>query len=339
MEPLAIYRKLIELSDAGVPFALALVLGTHGSTPQQPGAKALIEGTGRIWGTVGGGQVEAEARRLAIEACRSQRAVVFDFYASNDDAQRSGAICGGTMRILVDPTARKHRACYVQAVEALERRERGALTITIRGPEVGVEWQVGPACRAGPGDNFPGTETAPQEGPARQAGPTEVYFDPVVPPPLLVIAGGGHVGQAVARQAVEVGFDVRVIDDRPEFAAPALFPQGVVTRCGPIAVELASCPMGPDTYFVIVTRGHQQDAEALAACIRQPAQYIGMIGSRRKVALIRESFMAKGLATAEQFDRVFAPIGLDIGAVTVPEIATSIVAQLISVRRRARRGS
>ena len=92
--------------------------------------------------------------------------------------------------------------------------------------------------------------------------------------------------------------------------------------------------MDDNTYVVIVTRGHEKDAEALAACVRRPAAYLGMIGSRRKVALMRKDFLESGRATAEEFDRVYAPIGLDIGAITVPEIAASIVAQLISVRRR-----
>jgi xanthine dehydrogenase accessory factor len=90
-----------------------------------------------------------------------------------------------------------------------------------------------------------------------------------------------------------------------------------------------------DSYVVLVTRGHRHDAQALAACIHRPLAYLGMIGSRRKAALIRRQFLESGLATAAEFDRVRAPIGLQIGAVTVPEIAVSIVAQLIAVRRRA----
>jgi xanthine dehydrogenase accessory factor len=150
----------------------------------------------------------------------------------------------------------------------------------------------------------------------------------------LLIVGGGHVGQAVALQASLIGFDVVVIDDRPEFADPALFPEGVTTLCGDIEKEVADFPVADDTYIVVVTRGHKHDAEALQACIHSPAAYIGMIGSRRKVALIRKSFIESGLATEEELDRVFAPIGLDIGSVTVPEIATSIAAQLIAVRRK-----
>jgi len=131
-----------------------------------------------------------------------------------------------------------------------------------------------------------------------------------------------------------VGFDVVVLDDRPEFTDQALFPEGVATRCGDIRKEVKAFGIGRDTYIVIVTRGHKHDAEALEACIHAPAAYIGMIGSKRKVALMREDFIESGLAGEEEFGRVFAPVGLDIGAVMVPEIAASIVAQLIAVRRK-----
>lgn len=156
----------------------------------------------------------------------------------------------------------------------------------------------------------------------------------MIPKSLLLIAGGGHVGQALALQANLVGFDVTVIDYRPEFTNPALFPEGTTARCGDIPKEIDALPIVSDTYIVIVTRGHKLDAEALEACVHMPAAYIGMIGSKRKVALIRENFIESGIATTEEFDRVHAPIGLDIGAVTVPEIAVSITAELIAVRRK-----
>ena len=142
------------------------------------------------------------------------------------------------------------------------------------------------------------------------------------------------MGQALARQAVLIGFDVTVIDDRPEFANPARFPKGATTLCGDIAETVSDFPICKDTYVVIVTRAHKHDAEALTACIHAPAAYIGMIGSKRKVGLIRKNVVESGVATEEKLNRVFAPIGLDIGAVTVPEIAASIVAQLTAVRRR-----
>jgi xanthine dehydrogenase accessory factor len=164
----------------------------------------------------------------------------------------------------------------------------------------------------------------------------EVLVEPLSLPPLVVIAGGGHIGQALAVQAGQVGFQVVVIDDRPEFTDAALYPEGVAMRCGDIARELADFPVAADTYVVIVTRGHRQDQQALAACLRRRAAYIGMIGSRRKVAMIRKDLLESGAAGEAELARLYAPIGLDIGAETVPEIATSIVAQLIAVRRKGR---
>jgi xanthine dehydrogenase accessory factor len=312
------------------------------------GVKAIVDGGGRIWGTLGGGLVEAETQRRAVEVCQSRLPAVFDFCLADAYAAEAGPICGGTMRILIDPTAAKDRAVYAQAADALRQRRRGVLLTRVRmgaQPDVQVEWFPSEALPAE--GHFPGAGAVgsclQRESPrlfvedSQKADEcTEALVEPVIPKPLLLIVGGGHVGQALAQQATLVGFEVTVVDDRPEFSDPALFPESVTTRCGEIPQEVAAFPMVADTYVVIVTRGHKHDAEALAACIHSPAAYVGMIGSRRKVALMRESFIASGLATPEEFDRVFAPIGLEIGAVTVPEIATSIAAELIAVRRNRR---
>ncbi len=344
--PTDVHRKAVEFAERGREFAVALVLKAEGSTPRKAGAKAVIDENGSIWGTVGGGKVEAECQRRAIEACKTKRPVIFDFYLEGAAATDDAPICGGTMRILIDPTAAKGRTTYSQVAEALQTRERGVLLTTIRTvkeTEVTAQWF---AEKSIPSDaSFPGSEAirsclareTPQlfvEDSASPAARLEVFVEPVIPKPLLLIVGAGHIGQALALQATLIGFDVVVMDDRPEFTNPALFPDGVTTRCGDIAEEVANFPVAGDTYIVVVTRGHKHDAEALKACIHAPAAYIGMIGSRRKVALIRKDFIETGVATEEEFDRVFAPIGLDIGAVTVPEIATSITAQLIAVRRR-----
>jgi xanthine dehydrogenase accessory factor len=321
VRPIDIHRKIVELIDGGRPLGVATVLATEGSTPQRVGAKAAIDADGHVWGTVGGGAVEAETVRIAVAACRSQRPVVFDFRMENDDTEKSASICGGRMRLLVDPTVARHRSSYAAAAEALERRRRGTLLTTIgsgAATKVQVEWL---------------REDAVVDRPAGQVGAHEVFVDPVVPRPLLLVAGGGHVGQALAVQAAQIGFDVTVLDDRPEFANPALFPRGAEVRCGSVAQQIATAAMGEDTYVVIVTRGHRQDADVLEACIHQRPAYLGMIGSRRKVALMRRHFLESGLATEAEFNRIFAPIGLEIGAVTVPEIAVSIAAQLIAVRR------
>jgi len=344
--PTDIHQKVVEFIDSGHSFAVALVLKADGSTPRKAGVRAIIDETGKIWGTLGGGLVEAEAQRRAVEACQSERPIVFDLNLYGASRADDVPICGGTMRILIDPTVAKYRASYVQVVEATQQRQRGVMLTTVRNTkhtEVTSQWfpqEAIPSDAAFPGaDNIRSclARERPQLFTESSQNPdvfTEVLVEPVIPKPLLVIAGGGHIGQALAFQANLVGFDITVIDDRPEFTNPALFPEGTTTRCGDIPKEIAAVPIASDTYIVIVTRGHKLDAETLEACIRTPAAYIGMIGSKRKVALIRNNFIESGFATEEEFDRVFAPIGLDIGAVTVSEIATSITAQLIAIRRK-----
>jgi xanthine dehydrogenase accessory factor len=152
-------------------------------------------------------------------------------------------------------------------------------------------------------------------------------------PPKLLIAGGGHIGKVIAQMAVPLGFGVSVIDDREQFANSIRLPAPITPVVGDIAQTLASSPIDSNTFVVIVTRGHRHDERALAAVLDSPAKYIGMIGSRRKVAVIFRDLQRDG-ATAEQLERVHAPMGLPINAITVEEIAVSVVAQLIEVRRR-----
>lgn len=344
--PVEIHQRIVEFIDSGRSFAVALVLKAEGSTPRKAAVKAVVDDTGRIWGTLGGGAVEAEAQRRAVEACKSKRPVIFDMELHGANRAADVPVCGGMMRVLIDPTAAKDRESYAQAAEAIRKRQRGLILTTVRSTErteVTSQWF---APEAVPSDvAFPGADNirscmlheTPQlfAEPGGGASPTlQVLVEPVTLKPLLVIAGGGHIGQALALQANLVGFDVTVIDDRDEFTNSALFPEGITTICGDIPKQVAALSVGSDTYVVLVTRGHKLDAATLEACIHAPVAYVGMIGSKRKVALIRENFIESDLATEQEFDSVFSPIGLDIGAVTVPEIAASITAELIAVRRK-----
>ncbi len=340
-------RKILEFIDSAQSFAVAVVLNVdEGSTPQKAGVRAIIDRTGKIWGTIGGGFVEGQAQQYAVDACKSEQPILFDFLLDNAYSRDAGGICGGTMRILIDPTAAKDRATYAQVAEATRLRQRGVILTTARTTahtEVTSQWfpqEAIPLDAAFPGaDNIrsclacerPQLFTESSENPKLL---TEVLVEPVIPKPLLIIAGGGHIGQALALAGSLVGFDITVIDDRTEFTDPALFPEGTTTRNGDIPKLITAQPIAGDNYIVLVTRGHKLDAESLEACIHTPAAYVGMIGSKRKVALIRKNFIESGLATEEEFDRVHAPVVLDIGAVTVPEIAASITAELIAVRRK-----
>jgi len=341
-----IHRIVVRLADEGRDCVLAVVLEADGSTPAKAGSKAIMDAEGVIQGTIGGGLVERETQRRAAETIKTGRPLVLDFNLESRAVGGDPPICGGVMRVLMDPTAGQNREGYAAAAAIRRRRERGVLLTTVRGRK---EWDVAVEFLAEqaipPRLAFPGAEAVRSalereetslfvsDSPPK-VGRLEVLVEPLIPEPMILIVGGGHVGQAVAAQASLVGFDVVVIDDRPEFTRPELFPDGSTLRCGTIGEEVAGFPLGGDTYVVIVTRGHKHDADALAACLHQPVAYIGMIGSRRKVAMMREDFVESGQAAPAEFDRVYAPIGLDIGSVTVPEIAACIVAQLIAVRRK-----
>jgi xanthine dehydrogenase accessory factor len=162
----------------------------------------------------------------------------------------------------------------------------------------------------------------------------EVFVEPWLPKPQLVIIGAGHIGQELAAQASRVGFEIIVVDDRPEFMGPKTFPPGTLAICGELGMIVETLSRDADAFVVIVTRSAQKDAEALVSVFTRPTAYVGMIGSQRKVQLLRRTLVSSDAVTEDEFDRVYAPIGLNIGAVTVPEIAASIVAQLIAVRRR-----
>ena len=202
-----IHRKVVEFIDSGVSFAAAVVLRADGSTPQKAGARALIDAAGRIFGTVGGGLVEAEARRRAIEACRSKRPDVFDFNLDDAHATDGGPICGGSMRILIDPTAAKDRACHAQATDALRQRRRGVLLTSVHSappPEVTtMRWFAEDEIPADAG--FPGADAVrcclAGETPrlfvrdsASSEGGSEVLVEPVVPKPRLLIVDEPMVG-------------------------------------------------------------------------------------------------------------------------------------------------
>jgi xanthine dehydrogenase accessory factor len=164
-------------------------------------------------------------------------------------------------------------------------------------------------------------------------GSLEIFIEPILPQPVLYLFGGGHVSMAVAKAASAAGFGVAVTDDREAFANLQRFPmaQEVFTS---YEDAFAKIQPGASSYLVIVTRGHKEDMRVLAWAVRTKARYVGMIGSKRKVlsvykALEREDYRP------EEFERVYAPVGVDIGALSPEEIAISIVAELIAVRRNA----
>jgi xanthine dehydrogenase accessory factor len=160
----------------------------------------------------------------------------------------------------------------------------------------------------------------------------EVMIEVTERPATLLVVGGGHVGQSIAVIASHAGFSVVVIDDREAFAHKDRFPMADEVICGDIVEELRRIPIDANTYVVLVSRGHKQDETALKEVAVSDAAYVGMIGSRRRVGTVLTHLAREGYAQ-EALERVHTPIGLDIGAETPEEIAVSIVAEIIAVRR------
>jgi xanthine dehydrogenase accessory factor len=167
-------------------------------------------------------------------------------------------------------------------------------------------------------------------------GTLEIFIEPILPPALLYVFGAGHVAVNLYKVAKLAGFDVVVVDDREAYANRERFPEARDVIADDFDVVTSRLTPSESSYVVIVTRGHRDDMRVLRWAVQTPARYVGMIGSRRKTIAIFKELQREGLP-AHLFERVHAPVGLDIGAVTPEEIAVSITAELIAIRRHAER--
>ncbi len=165
-------------------------------------------------------------------------------------------------------------------------------------------------------------------------GTLEIFVEPVLPPALLYLFGAGHVAFNVCRIAANAGFEVTVTDDRSSYASKERFPAAQEVHALDFDEAMKKIDPSEFSFIVIVTRGHRDDMRLLRWAVQTRARYVGMIGSKRKVIGIYKALQAEGLP-AHLFDRVHAPIGLDIGAVTPEEIAVAVTAELIAIRRGA----
>jgi xanthine dehydrogenase accessory factor len=329
--------ELGRVIDRGLPCACCTVVATRGSTPQKAGATMLVFADGTQTGTLGGGCVEAEVRRWALHAMAAAGGPeVHTFTLDDDFGWDDGLICGGRMTILT-ATITPEAAEYFQRLRRLMDSGAGCTEVVALDDNKG---RVPPGSRyLLDGDNHVVVRLGPPTDlptPVRGPRPAVVDGFAVLPTPpriTLLIVGGGHVGQAVANLAAECDFDVWVLDDRETFAGPDRFPTArrrIVGDIGPTLAGLKS-ELTPHTYALIVTRGHNHDEEALGHLAATAAGYVGMIGSKRKVRLIFDELKDRGVPESA-LARVHAPVGISIGAQTVPEIAVSIVSELIAHR-------
>jgi xanthine dehydrogenase accessory factor len=334
------------------PCVYCAVVETRGSTPQKAGAAMLMYPDGSQFGTLGGGCVEAEVRQRALRLLNEPAAgpEVFSFNLDDNYGWDDGLICGGRMVILADPLRpdqgeeavhffrRYHEllnqgaGCTEAIVISMESKLPSGSRFLFDGQEklltqrnvgqqsnlVGQDWNLVPLAER--------PRATVRKG---------IAYLPTLPQIRLLVVGGGHVGAAVAKLAAEVDFDIWAIDDREKYVNLERFPfasQLFIGDIGEVLKKLvAEGAITPSAYCLIVTRGHNHDEEALYRLAPTPAGYVGMIGSKRKIKLIYEDLQARGI-NPELLAKVHAPLGIEIGSRTVPEIAISIVAELIACR-------
>jgi xanthine dehydrogenase accessory factor len=345
-----VIRHLINVLEQGREPIVCQVVETRGSTPQKAGAIMIIDPDGGQAGTLGGGCVENEVKSKAIQQIGGSSAAVHTFVLDHDYAWADGLICGGKMVIVTHPLCGAGPLDYFRAMDqvigqsqgfteaiVVDTEQAGGLALGSRFLFDGegrqrVSWPVGES---------PEGLAARIEAPALRPRPSVrggFALLPGWPRIRLVIIGAGHVGQAVGDLAAQADFDVWVVDDRHQYANRERFPTAQRILIGPIEEVIRTLEITPLTYALIVTRGHGHDQEALFHLAPTAASYVGLIGSRRKIRLIYENLREAGISEAD-LNRVTAPVGLEIGSQSVPEIAISIVAELIARRNLGPKGS
>jgi xanthine dehydrogenase accessory factor len=250
-------------------------------------------------------------------ALESGKTIHREFQLDDDFGWDDGLICGGRVQVLLIPESSRYEEAFRSAAEG----RVGAVVFDV---QTGLAtWQTNGVAQL----------AIERRRPVLRDG---MFAEPFLHAHRLFIFGAGHVGAAIGELAAAVGFDVTVIDDRRELLSgdsTSWAAHRVVADPQRFAVDLET---QPDDFVCLVTRGHRNDSKVLRELINKPLAYLGMIGSKRKRIVVQKQLAAEGICAAEEFERVYCPMGIDIGAETVEEIAFSIVAELIQVRAERR---
>lgn len=290
---------------------LVTVAAAQGSTPQRPGAWMAADATGLLGGTIGGGALEYACLRQVAEG--TARPGLRHFSLNAREAGAVGMICGGSADLLFTPL--RDAAPLTDALAALEARREAVFCLPADGS----------APRVIPRDAPP-----PEVAFLHRDGPARLELA-LLDTRRVYLVGGGHVGREVSRLLGQLGYRHYLVDDRPEFADAARFPDAEAVFCRDFTALDALPAPGPRDAVCVMTRGHEGDAAAVRWALGTRVGYIGLMGSRRKRETLFADLAADGFPDAPR--RITTPIGLSIGAQTPAEIAVSVCAQLVAFYR------
>ncbi len=322
----------------GKQVAAATVIAVAGSTPRREGARLLVSSAGETWGSVSNGCVEGDVAAHAAEVLRTGRPQLAAYGITDEFAFNVGLSCGGSIEVFIEPWTGLPGLLAGGPGEGFV----GALATVLDGPGAGAHglfareegWVAGdlPASLA---EALVPEAVAAIDGersPVVAVGGSRVFIEPVMPAPRLLLFGAGHTAEALTGLAAAAGFRVTVCDPRPALAEPARYPAAAEVLVGwPDRLVPALAPERR-TYAVLLAHDPKIEVPLLPLLLATAARYIGVLGSRKTQADRVARLIAEGWP-AEQVARLHGPVGLDIGAVTPEEVAVSIVAQLVAVRR------
>ncbi len=319
-ETLAILDRATRLAAAGERAAIATVVRITGSAYRRPGAKFLVEQGGNTAGGVSGGCLEADVRTVALELIakgEGPRLLHYDTGKDDETVWGLGLGCEGAVDIFVQPFGGEMAAgAGAQALSllrggtAFEQAAPFVIATAIKGPSAGmVEVR---------------TRGLPGESSIEERGPDTLFIELLPPPPVLLIFGAGDDARPLAQLAAEAGFDVTLIDHRRGYLTPERFPEPLrlVHRRASEGIP----PLGRQHFAVVQTHSLQHDRDWLRALLAQPLSYVGLLGpGGRKEELLRQ-------LGAQPSEKLFAPVGIDLGAEGPEQVAVSIVSELLAVR-------
>jgi len=313
--------------------AIATVISRDGSAPRDVGAKMFIGEEGKIYGTIGGGNLEHSVYKQALSTMGTEKPEMIHIRMDSKEVASDGMICGGNIDVLLEPVHLKNIELYRRLGELKRMGLNGVLVTQFDGEnyfktviEENTEISGDPISEEDKNaflKHMRSTDLQFKDG---------VIVESLHIAPSLYVFGAGHVSQFISKIAKMVGFYVVIIDDRAEFASRERFPDADEVLVESFYDVFNRLNFTGSEYVVIVTRGHQFDRDVLIESLKKDAKYIGMIGSRRKVKMVLEHMKEIGL-DPEAVDNVYSPIGLSINAETPQEIAVSIVGELVKVRR------
>ncbi len=344
----SLYHILVELLQKGKEVQTGTLLQTKGSAPQVPGAMAVFDKEKVLYGTLGGGLLEAKAQKLAASLSETESNTLQWIHFNANMNDETGAICGGSSLFYIDTNPSKHIDAFSQLADSMDRKKRGVLLTLLTdevNPEIERFWieykgvlndrikDLLSYAEVDVEQVLSSKKTKWIEKVKDISGQNvSLFIEPVYPVSQLIIVGAGHIGTALSLLGISVDFELVIIDDRPEMANSNRFPKDVNVICKPLTEAFNQVSITPETYIVIATQGHRSDIKALKCCIGANAAYIGVIGSKRKTKLMAKEFVDKKWATQAEWDFIHAPIGIDIHSKSVNEIAVSILAELIKER-------